>query len=235
MYFMSKGKLIGVGVGPGDPELLTIKAGKILSEVAVICAPRSAPEKPSIALAIVQPTLSNRKDDYKTLEPVFPMTEDKKSLEEHWDQAADMVAIHLENGDDVAFVTLGDPSIFSTFSYLQKRILGKGYAVEMVPGITSFTGCASAAGIPLVEKDEILVIVPKVDHRLENILDDGDTFVIMKTSRHGELLENTIEADERNKEIISVQNCTMENEEVMKGFVNNKKYLSTTLVKFSRD
>lgn len=232
---MSKGKLIGVGVGPGSPELLTIKASKILSKIGVICAPRSAPEKPSIALAIVKSILDDRKDNYKTLEPVFPMTEDKQSLEEHWDQAADMVAQHLEAGDDVAFVTLGDPSIFSTFSYLQKRILEKGYEVEMVPGITSFTGCASAAGIPLVEKDEILVIVPKVDHRLENILDDGDTFVIMKTSRHGELLENTIEADERNKEIISVQNCTMENEEVMKGFVNNKKYLSTTMVKFSRD
>jgi precorrin-2/cobalt-factor-2 C20-methyltransferase len=232
---MSKGKLIGVGVGPGNPELLTIKASKILSKIGVICAPRSAPEKPSIALAIVQATLDDRKDNYKTLEPVFPMTEDKQSLEKHWDQAADMVAQHLESGDNVAFVTLGDPSIFSTFSYLQKRILEKGYEVEMVPGITSFTGCASAAGIPLVEKDEILVIVPKVDHRLENILDDGDTFVIMKTSRHGELLENTIEADERNKEIISVQNCTMENEEVMKGFVNNKKYLSTTMVKFSRD
>lgn len=231
---MSKGKLIGVGVGPGSPELLTIKASKILSKIGVICAPRSAPEKPSIALAIVKSILDDRKDNYKTLEPVFPMTEDKQSLEEHWDQAADMVAQHLESGDDVAFVTLGDPSIFSTFSYLQKRILEKGYEVEMVPGITSFTGCASAAGIPLVEKDEILVIVPKVDHRLENILDDGDTFVIMKTSRHGELLENTIEADSRNKEIISVQNCTMENEEVMKGFVNNKKYLSTTLVKFKR-
>jgi len=186
---MTKGKLIGVGVGPGDPELLTMKAGRILSEVPVICAPRSAPEKPSIA----------------------------------------------EKGLDVAFVTLGDPSIFSTFSYLQKRILEKKYEVEMVPGITSFTGCASTAGIPLVEKDEILVIVPKVDHRLESILDNGDTFVIMKTSRHGDLLEKTITADKRNKEIISVQNCTMANEEVVQGFVKNKKYLSTTLVKFSRD
>jgi precorrin-2/cobalt-factor-2 C20-methyltransferase len=232
---MSKGKLIGVGVGPGDPELLTMKAGRILSEVPVICAPRSAPEKPSIALAIVQSTLDNRKDDYETMEPVFPMIEDKKSLEDHWDQAADMVAHHLEKGLDVAFVTLGDPSIFSTFSYLQKRILEKEYEVEMVPGITSFTGCASTACIPLVEKDEILVIVPKVDHRLESILDDGDTFVIMKTSRHGDLLEKTIAADKRNKEIISVQNCTMENEEVVQGFVKNKKYLSTTLVKFSQD
>ncbi len=232
---MSKGKLIGVGVGPGDPELLTIKAGKILSEVPVICAPRSAPEKPSIALAIVQSTLDNRKDDYKTIEPVFPMIEDKISLEKHWDQAAELVALHLEKGLDVAFVTLGDPSIFSTFSYLQKRILEKEYEVEMVPGITSFTGCASTAGIPLVEKDEILVIVPKVDHRLKSILDDGDTFVIMKTSRHGDLLEKTIEADARNKEIISVQNCTMDNEVVVPGFVKNKKYLSTTLVKFSQD
>jgi precorrin-2/cobalt-factor-2 C20-methyltransferase len=231
---MSKGKLIGVGVGPGDPELLTIKAEKILSEVPVICAPRSAPEKPSIALAIVQPTLNNRKDDYKTIEPLFPMIEDKAFLEEHWDQAAELVALHLEKGLDVAFVTLGDPSIYSTFSYLQKRILEKEYDVKMVPGITSFTGCASTAGIPLVEKDEILVIVPKVDHRLKSILGDGDTFVIMKTSRHGDLLEKTIEADARNKEIISVQNCTMNNEEVVQGYVKNKKYLSTTLVKFSK-
>ena len=79
---MTKGKLIGIGVGPGDTELLTIKASKVLKEVPIICAPRSAPEKPSIALNIVQDILDERNTEYKTLEPVFPMTENQESLEQ---------------------------------------------------------------------------------------------------------------------------------------------------------
>lgn len=231
---MTKGKLIGIGVGPGDTELLTIKASKVLKEVPIICAPRSAPEKPSIALNIVQDILDERETEYKTLEPVFPMTENQESLEQHWQEAADIVASHLDEGLDVAFVTLGDPSIFSTFSYLQKIILNKGYTVETIPGITSFTACASSAGIPLVEKDEILVIVPKVDERLKDILSSGDAFAIMKTSRHSDILEEYVNNDSRSKEIISVQNCSMENEVITYDFAKNKKYLSTTLLKFKK-
>lgn len=229
---MTKGKLIGIGVGPGDTELLTIKASKVLKEVPIICAPRSAPKKPSIALNIVQDILDERESEYKTLEPVFPMTENKESLEQHWQEAADIVANHLDKGLNVAFVTLGDPSIFSTFSYLQKIILEKGYTVETIPGITSFTACASSAGIPLVEKDEILVVVPKVDERLNDILSSGDTFAIMKTSRHSNILEDYVNNDSREKEVISVQNCSMDNEVITYDFVKNKKYLSTTIVKF---
>ncbi|GAB6055412.1 precorrin-2 C(20)-methyltransferase [Methanobacterium alkalithermotolerans] len=229
---MIKGKLIGIGTGPGDPDLLTIKAHKVLSSVDVICAPRSAKNRPSIALSIVKNVLDLREDSFHVLEPVFPMKEDLDLLEKHWDTAANQVASYLDKGQDVAFVTLGDPSIYSTFSYIQRKIEDRGYLVEMVPGITSFTGCASSAGIPLVEKDDILVIVPKVDNRLKNILEDGDTFVIMKTSRHSALLEETIKADPREKEIISIKNCSMDDEEVKSGFVDHKKYLSTTLVKF---
>lgn len=231
---MKKGKLIGVGVGPGDSELLTIKACKILNSVPIICAPRSAPEKPSIALSIVKNVLNKREDDYDILEPVFPMTEDRVNLEEHWNRATQLVSYHLEQGKDVAFITLGDPSIYSTFSYIQRKVANKGYLVEMIPGITSFTACATSAGIPLVEKDEILVVVPKVDHRMKNIIKEGDTIVIMKTSRHTEILADTINSDPRDKEIISVQNCSMSNEEVVNGFLQQKKYLSTTLVKFSK-
>jgi precorrin-2/cobalt-factor-2 C20-methyltransferase len=106
------------------------------------------------------------------------------------------------------------------------------YETLIIPGITSFTGCAASAKIPLAEKDEIIVIVPKVDDRLSQILEHGDTFVIMKTSRHSNLLEEIINNDKRDTEVISVQNCSMKDEKVFNGFSNNKKYLSTTIVKF---
>lgn len=228
---MKKGKLYGIGVGPGDSELLTIKACKILKKVSVICSPRSADSKPSIALSIIQPVLNEREDDYEVIDPLFPMIEDKNELNTYWDHAAEIIIPKLEAGSDVAFITLGDPTIFSTFSYVAKRISKAGFEIEIVPGITSFTSCAAAAGISLVEKDEILVIVPKIDDRLDKIIGNGDTFVIMKTSRHSDTLEEVVNRDKREKTVISVQNCSMSNENIFEGFSKDKKYLSTTIVK----
>lgn len=242
---INKGKLIGIGVGPGDWELLTVKALRILKKVPVICSPRSAPEKESIALSIIEPIIKEREEksneentnskhnELKLLEPVFPMTEDTNILEQHWDDASNLIAKHLNDGLDVAFITLGDPSIYSTFSYVQKR-LEKDYEIEMVPGINSFTACASSIGRPLVEKDEILMIVPKIDNRLETLLKEGNSFVLMKTSRNTEELENVIHNQEGEKEITSVQNCTMENEKIIDGFPKNKPYLTTTILKFKK-
>jgi precorrin-2/cobalt-factor-2 C20-methyltransferase len=229
---MKRGKLIGIGVGPGNTELLTVKAVKALQSVEVICAPRSASSKPSLALSIVQPVLDDRDDEYETLEPLFPMIEDKNALEGYWDDAAGVMAQKLEDGKNLAFITLGDPMVYSTFSYVCKRITAMDFDVEIIPGVTSFTGCAATAGIPIAEKDEIIVIVPKVDERLEKIMEYGDTFVIMKTSRHSEELEKIVAQDKRNKDVISVQNCSMKDEKVFKGFSKDKKYLSTTIVKF---
>lgn len=229
---MKKGKLIGLGVGPGDPELLTIKALNVLKKVEVICAPKSAVAKPSLALSIVQGFLEERDDEYEVLEPLFPMIEDERALNEYWDSAASLIIEKLDKGLDVAFITLGDPAVFSTFSYVQKRIMPQNWDVEIIPGITSFTGCAATAGVSLGEKDEIIVIVPKVDDRLERILEHSDTLVVMKTSRHSEILEEWVVKDKRDKDIISVQNCSMKDENVFEGFVKNKKYFSTTIVKF---
>lgn len=232
---MDKGKLIGLGVGPGDSELLTVKGIKTLKSVPVICAPKSSKDKPSLALSIVQNILNERKDDYVLIEPLFPMIEDKKALENYWKGAAQLVMDELEEGKDVSFITLGDPSIYSTFSYIAQIIRDEGYDVEMIPGITSFTSCAASAGITLSEKDEIVIIVPKVDQRLEEILGHADTAVIMKTSRHSEMLEEIINKDPRDKKIISVQNCGMDDEKIFNGFAKKGKYLSTTIVKFEKN
>ena len=231
-----KGKLYGIGVGPGDTELLTLKAARILKTVPVVFTPKSSKEKESIALSIVRPILEER-DDYKRLmlvTPIFPMIEDKEELEKIWTSASEMIAQYLNSGRDVAFITLGDPSVFSTYSYIQKKLKGN-YEIETVPGITSFTACAAARNEALVEQNDILTVVPKIDDRLEQILEYSDSVVLMKASRNTSQLEQTIEKKERRKDIYSVQNCTRENEKIIEGFSNEKPYLTTTIIKFKDD
>ena len=228
-----KGKLIGIGVGPGDIELLTLKAAKVLESIPVIFSPKSAKEKESIALSIVKPLLEKR-DDYKKVmivEPIFPMIENKNELEKIWNSAADLVSQYLNTGRDVAFITLGDPSIFSTYSYLQKRLVDY-YEVEAIPGITSFTACAAARNEALVEQNDILTVVPKIDKRISNVIEYSDSIVLMKASRNSTKLELKIKNDKRDKDIYSVQNCTRENEKIVEGFSHEKPYLTTSIVKF---
>lgn len=228
-----KGKLYGVGVGPGDVELLTLKAAKILKTVPVICSPKSSKEKESIALSIVEPIIDEREDrkNVMLVEPIFPMIEDDETLEKVWDSASELIAHYLDSGRDLAFVTLGDPSIFSTFSYVQKRLKDR-YEIEVIPGITSFTACAAACKTPLTEKNQILTIVPKIDDRLDDIMDYSDSIVLMKASRNTKELESLIESKNKEKTIISVENCTREDEKVIEGFSEDKPYLTTTIIKF---
>ncbi len=231
---MTIGKLYGLGVGPGDPELVTLKAARIIKETDIIFAPQSRSGRPSVALKIVQPIIDERETECEILQPLFPMTEDKEELDKSWNDAAEMLYDKLSDGLDVVFVTLGDPTVFSTFSYVSKLLQKKGVEVVLVPGITAMTACSTTAGIQLTEQDDIMVVVPQVDDRLPKILPYVDTIVAMKTSRHLDVLEDCINKDPREKEIISVQNCTMENEEIIHGFVDNKKYFSTSIIKFKK-
>ena len=168
------------------------------------------------------------------VEPIFPMIEDKEELEKIWDSASELIAQYLDTGRDVAFITLGDPSVFSTYSYVQKRLIDR-YEIETIPGITSFTACAAARNKALVEQNDILSVVPKIDDRIEDVLEYSDSIVLMKASRNTSDLEASIEEKNRPKEIYSVQNCTRENEKIIEGFSNEKPYLTTTIIKFSDD
>ena len=178
-----KGKLFGIGVGPGDPELITVKAVNVLKEVAVVCVPQAMPGKPSLALKIAQDYLS---EDIEILELVLPMTENQDELERAWQDAGLKILEQLEKGKNVAFLTLGDPSVYSTYSYVSKVIkrMAPYIEIETIPGITSFSLAAARAGVPLVEKDESLIILPVGDRQilLDSLIGESNV-VLMKISR----------------------------------------------------
>lgn len=178
-------KIYAIGVGPGDPELLTRKAERILRSVPVICAPTAGPIDSSYALSIIEPFLDRTRQE--VIIQVFPMRKDQNGLDEYWETAAAEVAERVLGGSDVAFITIGDPFIYSTFLYLY-RILREKYPdipVEVVPGVSSINAAAIAAGIPLGQASERIAIIPAAfeEKELRNILNNFETVVLMKVSR----------------------------------------------------
>jgi precorrin-2/cobalt-factor-2 C20-methyltransferase len=178
-------RLYAVGVGPGDPELLTRKAERILRSVPVICAPTSAADAGSVALAIVEPFLDRSRQEVLTR--IFPMKKDEAELLPFWEETAAEVAQRVRAGQDVAFITIGDPLLYSTFLYLY-RIFRDQYPeirIEIVPGITSVGAAAAAAGVPLGISADRLAILPATyeEAQLRQTLLDFDTVVLMKVSR----------------------------------------------------
>ncbi len=179
------GTLYAVGVGPGDPELLTIKGKRVLERVKYVFSATSKREKESLALDIARPFL---KEDAQIVPLVFPMVRDKKILEEAWTNAAKKVLELLGTGSDGAFVTLGDPCTYSTFTYLHRTVttLLPGTKVEIIPGITSFQAAAARVKSPLAEGEESLAVVSgaKGSKEIKRLAHHVDNLVIMKAYRH---------------------------------------------------
>ncbi len=178
-------RIYAVGVGPGDPELLTRKAERILRQAPVVCAPAASAGDSSHALSIVESLLDRSRQEI--IIRVFPMRKDQDGLDAFWEEAAETVVSHVLEGRDVAFITIGDPFLYSTFLYLY-RILRERYPdipVEVVPGVSSVTTAAVAAGIPLAAASERVAILPATfeDEKLRRTLLDFDTVVLMKVNR----------------------------------------------------
>lgn len=178
---MKKGIFYGVGVGPGDPELLTLKAVKVLQEVDVVAVPQKGRRAESAAFSVVREHL---KGGCRLLKLVFPMTREQKQVE-HWHrQACEKIRGHLDNGEKVAFVTIGDPMLYSTYIYLFKRLGAAGYPAVTVPGVPSFCAAAAAAGVPLAEGEEKLALIPFKEGKpfLAETLQRFENAVILKPS-----------------------------------------------------
>ncbi len=151
------GTLYGIGVGPGDPELITLKAARILGRVDVVFAAASTKNDFSNAKDIATPHL---REGCEIVRLGFPMTRDAEALHQAWQQNAGLVVEALRQGKDAAFLTLGDPMLFSTFGYLLRELEAQapGARVEIVPGVTSFQAAAAASRTVLVESGESLVL-----------------------------------------------------------------------------
>jgi precorrin-2/cobalt-factor-2 C20-methyltransferase len=178
-------KIYAVGVGPGDPELLTRKAERILRQVAVICAPSANPTDSSYALSIVEQFLDRSRQE--VIVQTFPMKKEQKELEPFWENAAREAAELVRQGKDVAFITIGDPFLYSTFLYIYRIVRDKypDVSIEVIPGITSINAAAIAAGVPLAAASERIAIIPAAfeEQDLRRILVDFDTIVLMKVNR----------------------------------------------------
>jgi len=178
------GKFFGVGVGPGNPQLITIKALQVLRSVDVICAPKASSKKSSRALKTVKTIIEDSNKRQETIELVYPMVKDRKLLQEAVERNAELIVSKLRDGKDVAYVTLGDPMLYSTFINTYRKVVEKlpDVDVEIIPGVTSFSVCAATSKMPIAEAEETVAIVPATSNleKLEMLAQQADTMVLMK-------------------------------------------------------
>lgn len=226
------GKLYGVGVGPGDPELITLKAKRILEGVDTIIAPKTAEGKKSLALSIITDVCNIYAN---IVELVFPMTHSEETLKEKWEQCVNVIEEKLKQGKNVAFITLGDPSIYSTFGYIHKMIKQKDFKCEMIPGVTSFCASAAKLGVSLVEDKEALSIVP-VGASEEEFLEKFDNIVLMKVSTDYKAVLKKLRTKNLLEKSVQISKCGLPEQEIIWDIKNNEtknnvNYFTTMIVK----
>ncbi|MDD5348823.1 MAG: precorrin-2 C(20)-methyltransferase [Chthoniobacteraceae bacterium] len=187
---MSLGTFYGIGVGPGDPELLTVKAASLLGRCPHIVVPKAKAEGGSVALEIAGRHVHAAATIH---ELVFPMTTDKAELSRRWKESAQTILALLQTGEDVCFLTLGDALVYSTYIYLLRELkaLAPEVNVVTVPGITSFSAVAALTAFPLGEGKEPITIVPAADDltAIRQAVETGGTIVLMKIGKRlGDIL-----------------------------------------------
>ena len=238
------GKVIGIGVGPGDPELITVKAVKALKTADVICVPKAHADTPSMALAMVKHILQERESLPEVLELVFPMTKDELGLKRAWAANANIVAERAKNGETVAFITLGDPMFYSTFVYLCQSMKEEcpDVRLEIIPGITSLTACAASSKVPLAEKNEAVAVIPSAfdPKQIGEIAKYADNLVFMKGAQRLKELVPILKNSgfTENSTVALVRRCTMPEENVIVGKLGDvqnwdihEDYFSMTILK----
>ena len=224
-----KGIAYGVGVGPGDPEYMTLKAVRLIRENDVIAVPGKVAEE-AVAYKIAAAVVPEIKD--KELLPIYmPMIKDRALIDLEHQRAAKLVESYLDRGKNVVYITLGDSTVYCTFSYIQHYLEADGYPVELVSGIPSFCAAAAALNTPLTEWDEPLHILPGV-HDLENDLALKGNYVIMKSASKMAAVKDMIRRSGRSA--VMAENCSMADEKLYRSvdeIPDNAGYFSLIIAK----
>lgn len=209
-----KGKLYGIGVGPGDPELLTLKAKRLIEECDYVAVPVKKEGEDSVALNIAKGAVDIPQD--KVVEILFTMNKDKEKREACRQAAAEEIMKILDEGKNIAMLALGDIGIYSTYAYVHKRLIKAGYDVQMISGIPSFCAGASKANISIVEGNESFGVIPSLKgiDQVEKSLNVFDNLVIMKVGSHVKEVYDILKAQGKENNAIIISNVGMEGEYV---------------------
>ncbi|MEG1942392.1 MAG: precorrin-2 C(20)-methyltransferase [Angelakisella sp.] len=228
---IKKGVFYGVGVGAGDPELMTLKAVRILKECTVIAAPQTKSGE-MLALDIAKQAVDLSE---KTILPLsFTMERDKVKQHAAHMKAAELIEEHLHNGRAVAMLNLGDVAIYSTYCYMMDIVRERGYETMMISGVPSFCAVAARLGISLTEMNSPLHIIPAGAVSLDTVLDMSGTKVLMKSGKQAEQVVRALRDKNMLDKAAMVQNCGLPDEIVsmdMSSLNHAVGYFSTIIVK----
>ena len=233
---MKPGTLYGVGVGPGDPELITLKAVKVLNEVEVIFAASSSKNEYSLALENARSHMLNGAEVVRLS---FPMTREQDTLEKAWEENARRILEFVQKGKDAAFITIGDPLTYSTFGYVMQTIqeMAPEVPVSVIPGVTSYQAATAAAQEIIAAQEQTFCVISgsKGGEQLKEVINQVDCVLMLKVYRHFDEILDTLEDLGVKDRATLVSRCGMEDQVICRNpeELRGKKipYLSLMIVK----
>lgn len=236
---LKTGTLYGIGVGPGDPELITLKAVKVLRNVACVFAAASSRNSHSLAERTISPHL---KENTPVVRLDFPMTRERTTLTRAWEENARKILTVVEAGKDAALITLGDPMTYSTFGYTM-RTVGLGnprVPIRIIPGITSFQAASAATGWVLAEGEESFAVISGAMGAagLRKVMEHTDTVVILKVYRHYREIMEAVRGLDLSGRSVLVSRCGLDDEKIIWDPIDKMNglppYLSLLLIRKKR-
>ena len=225
------GTLYCVGIGPGDPELLTLKATRLLREADVVAIPQGDNDVLTAKNIVSQVVDLTHKEQ---LLVYMPMTKDMNKMNAAHDKGAADIIAYLEQGKNVVFITLGDPTIYATCIYVHYRVIAQGYKAELVPGVPSFCAVAARLNVALCERSEPLIILPGSYKESEQFLDQPGNKVLMKSASQIAQVRDELKKRNLLPNAAMVERCGLPGEQVhwnLDDISAQNSYFSIILVK----